>query len=328
MAVRRLASPVPAAGAFVPESVSAVPLPDVRESTPEFPGCRPVRIARDAIDDYEGRFEYWDSRTETAWVAREPTSVYHEGPSQQLAGLLTRIAAVRGAPIVTLGTADLVLRDAKGDRRRIMQADQMVYLDPVDTRPRGMYVEVGSDHLPDVVLEVDYATDVRRGKLGLYEAWGFPEVWVEVPAGGSPRRRPGLTIHRRAAGGYRTAPASVALPGWTAAEIHAALNEPVLSEATRVVLDRVGRALGAAGGTGPDDDPWLAAHRREGRAEGCADTCVEILRSCGLPVSERLAARIAGADPDALVAAALACRDEEDLLACLDAARRAGRRDR
>ncbi len=344
MAVRRLAAPAPAAGAFVPESVSAAALADVRESTPEFPGCRPVRIARDAIDDYQGRFEYWDSQTETAWVAREPTSVYHEGPGQQLAGLLTRIAAVRGAPIVTLGTADLVLRDAKGDRRRIMQADQMVYLDPVDTRPRGMYVEVGSDHLPDVVLEVDYATDALRGKLGLYEAWGFSEVWVEVPAGGSPRRRPGLTIHRRAAGGYRAVPASVALPGWTAAEIHAALNEPVLSEATRVVLERVGRALGAAGGTGPDDDPWLGVHRREARAagraqghaaglaEGRADASAEmvrsILRSRGLAVSERLAARIAGADPAALAAAALACRDEEDLLARLDAARRAGRRDR
>ena len=70
----------------------------------------------------------------------------------------------------------------------------MVYLDPVETRPRGSAVEVGADHLPDVLLEVDYATDVRRGKLSLYEAWGFPEVWVEVPEGGSPRRGPGLTI--------------------------------------------------------------------------------------------------------------------------------------
>ena len=73
---------------------------------------------------------------------------------------------------------------------------------------------------------------------------------------------------------------------------------------------------------------WLAAHRREGHAAGCADTCVEILRQRGLAVSERLAARIAGADPSAVVAAALVCRDEEDLLARLDAGRRAGRRDR
>ena len=296
------------------------------EHPPEFPGCRPVRITRDAIDDYEGRFEVWDAATETAWVVREPTSIYHEGPGQQLAGLLRCIAAVRGAPILTLGTADLLLRDARGERQRIMQADQMVWLDPAETRPRGAAVEVRADHLPDVVIEVDYSTDVRRGKLGLYEAWGFPEVWVEVPEGGSPRRRPGLTIHRLSADGYRPAAASVALTGWTAAEIHAALNEPALSEATRVVIDRVGRALGAAAGTGPDDDPWLGAQRREARAEGRADIVRSILRSRGLAVSERLAARIAGEDPAVLAAEALACRDEADLLARLKARRRAGRR--
>jgi len=121
-------------------------------------------------------------------------------------------------------------------------------------------------------------------------------------------------------------PASVALPGWTASEIHAALNETVLSEATRAVLERVGRAMGAAAGTGPDDDPWLGAQRREARAQGHAAACVDmvraILRNRGVDVSDRLAARIAEADPDALVAAALACRDEADLIARLDARRR------
>ena len=176
---------------------------------------------------------------------------------------------------------------------------------------------------------------MRRAKLGLYEAWGFPEVWVEVPEGGSPRHRPGLTIHRLGPEGYGTVAASVALPGWTAAEIHAALNEPVLSEATRAVLERVGRALGAAAGTGPDDDPWLGAQRGEARAEGHAagraEASVEMVRSIlenrGLAVSERLAVRIAGEDPAALAAAASACRDEADLLARLDAGQGAGRRD-
>ena len=156
--------------------------PDIAEDPSEFPGCRPVRVTPADLDDYHGRFEYWDRDTQTAFVVREPTSVYHEGPGQRLATLLTRISEVRGAPILTLGTSDLALRDERGERRRIMQADQIVYLDPAETRPRGPWVEVGSDHLPDVVLEVDYSTDVRRGKLGLYEAWGFPEVWVEVPA--------------------------------------------------------------------------------------------------------------------------------------------------
>ena len=293
--------------------------PDTAEDPSEFPGCRPVRVTPADLDDYHGRFEYWDRDTQTAFVVREPTSVYHEGPAQRLTNLLPLIAAVRGAPILTLGTSDLALRDERGERRRIMQADQIIYLDPPKTRPRGPWIEVGSDHLPDVVLEVDYSTDVRRGKLGLYEAWSFPEVWVEVPAFGSPRRRPGLTIHRRSADGYRTAAASVALQGWTAAEIHAALNEPALSEATRAALERVGRALGEAGGTGPDDDLWLGAQRGEARTEGHAQIVGSILRSRGLAVSERLAARIAGEDPDMLVAAALACRDEADLLARLRA---------
>ena len=356
MTSRRLAKPAGSAAASAPARTG------YPKSTLEFPGCRPVRITRDAIEDHEGRFEYWDAKTETAWVAREPTTVWHEGPGQQLGALLTRIAAVRGAPILTLGTADLLLRDARGERHRILQADQMVFLDPLETRPAGAAIEVGADHLPDVVLEVDYSTDARRGKLALYEAWGFPEVWVDVPEGGSPRRRPGLTIHRRSADGYRAAAASVALAGWTAAEIHRALNEPELSEATRSVLERVGRALGEAAGTGPDDDRWLGAHRREARAEGhtegraeghaegrakgraeghakghaeghaegraegiargVAETVPMILRNRGLAVSDRLSAllayRVAVHGPEALVAAALVCRDETDLLARLD----------
>ena len=344
MTSRRLAKPAGSAAAATPART------EHPESAPEFPGCRPVRITRDAIEDHEERFEYWDAETETAWVMREPVTVWHEGPGQQLSALLTRIAAVRGAPILTLGSADLLLRDAQGERHRIMQADQMVFLDPVETRPTGAAVEVGAEHLPDVVLEVDYSTDVRRGKLGLYEAWGFPEVWVDVPEGGSPRRRPGLTIHRRTADGYREVAVSVALAGWTAAEIHRALNEPTLSEATRSALERVGRALGKAAGTGPDDDPWLGVHRREARAEGLAkgraegvergraegvergmlETVPMILRSRGLQVSDGLPAlltdRLAAHGPEALVAAALACRDEADLLARLDAPRARPRR--
>ena len=340
MTSRRLAEPAGSAVASVPDVPERTDHP---ESAPEFPGCRPVRVTRDAIADHEGRIEYWDAQTETAWVVRE-VSVRHEGPGQQLAALLTRIAAVRGAPILTLGTADLLLRDAQGERHRILQADQMVFLDPVETRPTGTAVEVGADHLPDMVLEVDCSTDVRRGKLELYEEWGFPEVWVDVPEGGSPRRRPGLTIHRRTADGYREAAVSVALAGWTAAEIHRALNEPTLSEATRSVLERVGRALGKAAGTGPDDDPWLGVHRREsraegreegraeGREEGRAEAVLLILRNRGLAMSDRLPAlladRLAVHGPEALVAAALACRDEADLLARLDASRAGSARNR
>ena len=290
----------------------------------QFPGCRAVRISREAITDYEGRIEYWDAHTEVAMVC-EPVSIYHEHPPQRLAGLLKTISHVWGSPIETFGASDLLVRDARGARLRIMQADQTVYLRPRATRPWGPAIEVGSDTLPDVVLEVDNTTDVRRGKLALYESWGFPEVWVEVPDTSSPSRpaglRPGLTIHLLEEHGFRSAPSSRAFPGWTAAEIHLALNEPELSEATVAALRRVAGALGAAAGTGPDDDPFLRAERQAGRAAGRLETqreaVLQVFSSRGLPVSAALPRRLAELEDHstaALMQAALECRDEADFL--------------
>ena len=153
----------------------------------------------------------------------------------------------------------------------------------------------------------------------------------DVASPSRPRRRAsGLTIHRLGPGGFRPAAASAAFPGWTAAEIHAALNEPRLSEETSAVLTRVGRALGEAEGTVPDDDPWLREQRREAALQATlqatrqttTDAALQILRARGIAVPERLAERLADAPPDGLVDAALACRDGADLLA------RVTRRDR
>ncbi len=302
----------------------------------EFPGCRPVRISRAEIADCDRRIEYWDAATEIAMVC-EPVSIYHEHPGQRLRELLTLIAQTRGSPIGTLGAADLLMRDAQGAYLRILEADQTVYLHPRATRPAGPAIEVGSDVLPDIVLEVDNTTDVRRGKLSLYESWGFPEVWVEVPDESSPSRppglRPGLTIHVPGDRGYRTAPSSRAFPGWTAQEIHRALNEAELSDATTAALRRIGRTLGAAEGTGPDDDPFLRAERmgsrlagrQEGRAEGHEAgrlethraAVMQVFKARGLPVSAALPRRLAeleGVSTAALMQAALECRDEEHLL--------------
>ena len=131
---------------------------------------------------------------------------------------------MRGSPIECYGSMDLLLRDAGGEPRRIMQADESVYLHPARARPGPAAMVVGEDDFPDVVLEVDHTTDVHRGKLALYESWGFPEVWVEVPDAPSPsrphRRRPGLTIHLLEHGRFRVAAESLAFPGWRAEEIH------------------------------------------------------------------------------------------------------------
>ena len=230
---------------------------------PEFPGCTPVHLPADEIERSDQRLEYWDGATETAWIC-EPASPYHERPSGRLTRLTERIAQLRGAPIESYGSMDLRQRNGP---RSIMQADESVYLHPGSARlPGPSAMVIGVDDYPDVVLEVDHTTDVRRGKLALYESWGFPEVWVEVPdetAPSRPRsRRPGLTIHVLEDGAYRVAPESRAFPGWKAEEIHAALNEPALSESTSAVLERVGTALGEREGTGPDRDPLLRSQRR------------------------------------------------------------------
>ena len=66
---------------------------------------------------------------ELAWVA-EPTSPYHEQPVETLSALVDRISAVRGSPVKCYGSMDLWLRDKRGKPRRILQADQSVYLHP------------------------------------------------------------------------------------------------------------------------------------------------------------------------------------------------------
>ena len=297
-----------------------------REAPPElkFPGCEPMRLTRDEIDAFEGRLEFWDAGAKTAWVVRDVSPV-HESPAHGLVALVERIAAARGSPIKCYGAMALMQRDADGAPRRIMQADQSVYLGPkrvVLPGPRAMVV--GEHALPDVVLEVDHTTDVRRGKLLQYEAWAFPEVWVEVPDWSPPSRPrglvPGLTIHVLEGGAYEASGESRAFPGWTAAEIHAAMNETTPSPGTYGVLERVGTLLGAREGTGPDDDPLLRSQRRQSRAETLAAMAREMLRLRGIEISAGLAASLiesaafARLSEAAIVAASHASDSEADFL--------------
>ena len=171
-----------------------------------------------------------------------------------------------------------------------------------------------------MILEVDHTTDVRRNKLALYQAWGFPELWVETPDEPSrsrPRRlRPGLTLYLLDEGRYRIADESRALPGWKAASIHASLNESTLSPRTLAELTRVGRRLGRHEGTSPEDGPQLASHRRqargagfrEGRAEGLARQRALLgrlaSRKFDATTAERIVEALAGIeDPDRLTVA-------------------------
>ena len=277
------------------------------------PRCTPVRLPREDLDDCELRFEYWDAVSETAWVC-EPASPYHESPSRCLTGLVALIARIRGSAIRCFGSMDLLLRDRRGEPQVIMQADESVYLHPGRARlPGAKAMMLGEDDPPDVVLDVDHTT-VRRRKLPQYEWWGFPEVWVEVPdtpSASRPRaRRSGLASHQLEDGAFRQSAASRAFPGWTAEEIHAALNEPAFSAATSAALERVGRALGDREGTGPDDDPLLRSQRAEARAE----LARELLTARGIAVGADVPGVPGFADLPVriIAAAAAACISQAD----------------
>ena len=318
--------------AFIPEAhpwtpISASP-PPASAREPDLPGCEPFPLPADAVDDYDGRFEFWDRRTETAWKVREPTSIWHEQPTRRLTRLAERVASLRGSPIECFGSADLLRLDADGGKRWIMQADEILYLHPDRARLSGPAVVVGADMLPDVVLEVDHSTDVRRWKLGVYQECGFPEIWVAVPWDHS-SRRPGLTIHVRGDAGYAEAPESRAFPGWTAASIHRALTEEPISAETWAALARVARAMGRREGTTLEDDPIMRSVSRQAEAKGRADAVLATLRLRGIDVPAALAEavrRTPDAALDAVLAAALACADADDFRRRLREASAAGRR--
>ncbi len=262
--------PVKRKPAGPPAAVPMLPLSEL-----DFAGCEAFPLTRGGYRRYEGRLEVWDAETETAWRVRSTTAA-HESPAEGLVGLVERIAAVRGSPIRCYGSTDLLVRDAEGEPRRVMQADQVVYLYPSRVDLLGSPALVVGEHpFPDVVLEVDHTTDVRRGKLRLYESWGFPELWVEVPErrprSRPRRRRAGLTIHLLEGGAYRESPVSRAFPGWRAKAIHTAMNEAEPSGWTHAMLEHLGRTLGERDGTGPDDDPLLYSLRDQSRTEGRAE---------------------------------------------------------
>ena len=312
----------------------------------DFPGCESFHLPASELDHYEYRLEFWDGATETAWKVCEPTSIQHEQPSRRLGRMAERVASVRGSAIESFGSGDLVRMDASGRKRWLMQADEVLYLHPDRVRLQGPAIDVDADPLPDVVLEVDHTTDVRRRKLDIYKESGFPEIWVLVPWESS-ARRPGLTIHVHRGGEYREEPESRAFPGWRAEEIHRALTEAPMSEGAWRALERVALSMGEREGTTPEDDPLMrsqsvrartkghAQGRREGHAqghregrvqghgEGIAKGRLEMLAANVLAVLKARSIAVAR-DPtelreflgalsgDVAMAAALACTDAAD----------------
>ena len=98
------------AGAAAPEANRREPL---GYEALRFPGCVRISLSRTELEDFDDRIEYWDARTETAWVVADKYGV-HEGTSRRLPHLAERIASVRGTPIVSYGSVTLRLRGRSG----------------------------------------------------------------------------------------------------------------------------------------------------------------------------------------------------------------------
>lgn len=284
----------------------------------------------EALDDDE-RVELFDVEAARVWRLADGPEAPHEKPLARLAEFMKQVAMVRGSPILLGRAAGLHLLDADRRQVRAMHPDEMVFLDPEREERIESSYEWGSDQEhPDVVVEVDDTTDVRRNKLLVYADWGFPEVWVEVPEAYSPSRsrgrKPGLTIYVLESGVYRESEESRAFPGLRAEEMHRVLNEPAESPETVALAVRVGRALGDPEGTGPEDNPLLRDQRAEARAAeratANAATARELLRHRGFPASaafpEDLPApdrtTLAQASPATVAAAALTANSVADFL--------------
>lgn len=286
----------------------------------DFPGCRAVHLPVEELDDHEGRIEYWEARSGTAMILAEPATLYHDVPSAGVTGLVEMISQARGSRILALGSADLVQFGEHGRYQVLMQPDAMFFLDRPWPRERAIDVDVGP--LPDVVLEVDHTTDIRRRKLEVYASWGFPEVWVEVPSPDwmAPRTsgRPRLTVYLLDGDGYVESAVSRAFPGWRAAEIHRAMNEETKSAETVAALRRVGRGLGRASGTSPDDDPFLGAERAESRSEMLRENLRQTLAARNIRVTEAVEAWLSGVTSversAQFLEAAIDSRDASDFL--------------
>ena len=193
------------------------------------PGCgldAPVRIEvampRDLFDrltdhDDAPRCRY-DELTGLAEFVAEP-GVAHEGPAWAIGDLVScvrYVLAEHGRHVGWQATGALRLLSDDG----AFEADASFYFDAAAARAlrdRGIagYVDVRTGLAPpDLVVEIDRSRRSRH-KLAPYFRMGVKEAWTSD-------RKDGVTIWTPVAGavdGFRSATASVVLPGLTSADL-------------------------------------------------------------------------------------------------------------
>ena len=96
----------------------------------DFPGCESFHLRRARSTITKAGWSSGDGVTETAWkvLRAHLHSARAAVPAARADG--RTVAMLRGSRIVSFGSADLVRLDAAGRKRWLMQADEVLYLQP------------------------------------------------------------------------------------------------------------------------------------------------------------------------------------------------------
>ena len=112
--------------AFIPDATSSsvqASRPPASGRAPDLPGCESFHLPESALDDYDGRFEFWDGRTETAWKVADAVAATLRlrgiDVPDDLAEALQRIPDI---PLDVVLAAALACTDAGDFRRRLREA--------------------------------------------------------------------------------------------------------------------------------------------------------------------------------------------------------------
>ena len=234
----------------------------------DFPGCESFHLPASEIGHYEGRLEFWDAVTETAWKVRDPTSIDHEQPSRRLGRIAEagRVAAWLGDRVLRLGgsgasgcSGPQALADT-GRRGAVPVSGSVAVAGAGDRRGRGPAAGGGAGGGPPPrTCAGASSTSTRRAGFRRFGCWCH---------GRHRCARPGWPSTCAREDGYREEATSRAFPGWTAEEIHRALTETPLSETAWRALERTALAMGAREGTTPEVDPLMHSVSARAQAKG------------------------------------------------------------
>ncbi|HTK78564.1 MAG TPA: Uma2 family endonuclease [Gemmataceae bacterium] len=101
-----------------------------------------------------------------------PVSPPHARWQMQIAMLLSAYAAEKGIPFDVLGPFTC----QREELERGIEPDTCFYVEH-EAQVRGRDIDLDTDPLPDLAIEVEVSRPTTVRRIGIYAAFGVPEVW-------------------------------------------------------------------------------------------------------------------------------------------------------